>query len=205
VHAGARRIGIPMPGHPVSAAEASQVGEDARELERMVEAHDVIFLLTDTRESRWLPTLLAAAHRKLALTVALGFDSLVVMRHGMPAEPAAPPASRLGCYFCNDVVGPANSMLRRTLDQQCTVSRPGLAMVASALAVELMVTLLHHPRRGAADADLVGDDEAASGEEVKSPLGGVPHQIRGSLPLFRTTCMRGSAFDRCTACSRRVP
>jgi len=204
VHAGARRIGIPMPGHPVSAAEASQVGEDARELERMVEAHDVIFLLTDTRESRWLPTLLAAAHRKLALTVALGFDSLVVMRHGMPAEPAAPPASRLGCYFCNDVVGPANSMLRRTLDQQCTVSRPGLAMVASALAVELMVTLLHHPRRGAADADLVGDDEAASGEEAKSPLGGVPHQIRGSLPLFRTTCMRGSAFDRCTACSATV-
>ena len=146
VLAKAHQISIPMPGHAVGKEEVERVAADCERLSQLVQEHDVssfpwlelqplesllapvhsrqvVFLLTDTRESRWLPSLLAAAHDKLVINSALGFDSLLVMRHGMRGQNQG---DRLGCYFCNDVVAPANSMLRRTLDQQCTVSRPGV-------------------------------------------------------------------------------
>jgi hypothetical protein len=99
---------------------------------------------------------LCASKRKPCINVALGFDTFVVMRHGLspnpdPAagqnpspNPAAEAASggavdgggcrgggvgpNLGCYFCNDVVAPMNSTRNRTLDQQCTATRPGLGL-----------------------------------------------------------------------------
>ena len=48
---------IPMPGHPVPDAELPRVLDDTRRLEDLIDAHDCVYLLTDTRESRWLPTL----------------------------------------------------------------------------------------------------------------------------------------------------
>ena len=71
-----------MPGHPVSDADREEVLSDVRALEQLVDAHDVVFLLTDTRESRWLPTLMCAAKDTLLINAALGFDSYLVMRHG---------------------------------------------------------------------------------------------------------------------------
>jgi ubiquitin-like modifier-activating enzyme ATG7 len=94
------------------------------------------------------------------MTVALGFDTFLVMRHGLsPSEHAevvekqGPSANRLGCYFCNDVIAPRNSLQDRTLDQQCTVSRPALCTMASSIGVELVVSMLNHPLRNGALAN----------------------------------------------------
>lgn len=60
-------MSIPMPGHPVSFSQAtvSQAQKDVEQLEKLISEHDVIFLLMDTRESRWLPTVIAASKRKV--------------------------------------------------------------------------------------------------------------------------------------------
>lgn len=110
-----------MPGHAVGNNKEAldSLFNDIDELEEQIKAHDVIFLLTDSRESRWLPTVMANAHQKICFTIALGFETFVVMRHGLPADVHNPVVNgeRLGCYFCNDVVAPRNSVADRTLDQ----------------------------------------------------------------------------------------
>lgn len=60
-------MSIPMPGHPVNFSQAtlSQAQKDVEQLEKLISEHDVVFLLMDTRESRWLPTVIAASKRKV--------------------------------------------------------------------------------------------------------------------------------------------
>ncbi|KAI8534585.1 hypothetical protein RHMOL_Rhmol10G0102100 [Rhododendron molle] len=217
-------MGIPMPGHPVPSQEEDSVLQDCRRLQVLIDSHDAIFLLTDTRESRWLPTLLCANSNKIAITAALGFDSFLVMRHGsgpistvtdFEAQDMRTLAAkmgnfslidgdkeqRLGCYFCNDVVAPIDSTANRTLDQQCTVTRPGLAPIASALAVELLVGILHHPHRICAKAEFANSTDSGS---IEQPLGILPHQVRGSLSQFSQMTLVGHASNSCTACCTAV-
>jgi ubiquitin-like modifier-activating enzyme ATG7 len=223
-------LSIPMPGH---AGESHQVIAEAVEaLDKLVQECDVVFLLTDTRESRWLPTIMAAAYDKMLINAALGLDSWLVMRHGgggVATDSSSssfnscrdPPdtatarllSQRLGCYFCNDIVAPENSTKNRTLDQQCTVTRPGLAPIASSMAVEMMVALLHHddgtraPAPAAAMSNYsptVSAADGASSSSSISPLGVIPHQVRGSLVSYTMMKPTVPAFKSCTGCSGGV-
>jgi len=56
---------IPMPGHPTSESTLSQVKQDYNTLVQEVQDCDVMFLLLDTRESRWLPTVLGQKYGKV--------------------------------------------------------------------------------------------------------------------------------------------
>ena len=96
-------ISIPMAGHPIM--DEAVVKSDFEALQRLIEEHDAIFLLMDTRESRWLPTVMGKAADKVVMSAALGFDSFVAMRHGTSSPNLG---QELGCYFCNDVVAPVD-------------------------------------------------------------------------------------------------
>lgn len=206
------QLNIPMPGHPVGNALLKETKEAFDTLEKLVDEHDVIFLLTDSRESRWLPTLLAGAKNKLAFNAALGFDSYLVMRHGIFCDDGSTPdfavdripGKHLGCYFCNDVTAPGNSMADRTLDQQCTVTRPGVSAIAGALVVELMVSVLQHPLRGDASALLHVTNGKETNDVDGCLLGSVPHSIRGFLPSWDQITPATHRFANCIACSQKV-
>jgi ubiquitin-like modifier-activating enzyme ATG7 len=97
-------LSVPMVGHAI--LDEAKTKEEFDKLRDLIYEHDVVFLLFDSRESRWLPTLMAKAAGKLVLNAALGFESFVVMRQGL--KPNEEGDVELGCYFCNDVFAPGN-------------------------------------------------------------------------------------------------
>ena len=213
---------VPMPAHPISSSTELDVKKQYDKLEELIKSHDVIYLLMDTRESRWLPTVIAAQNSKLVINSALGFDSFLVMRHGIPncrqyddcntallQNSILVNGGELGCYFCNDVVAPGNSTTDRTLDQQCTVTRPGVSYIAASLAVELMISTLQHPKESLAPAPIIQNISSEENVELKneaeSILGSiVPHSIRGSLHSLTQFLPTTRAFNHCTACSPKI-
>ena len=104
--------------------------------------------------------------------------------------------NHLGSYFCIPLRKP-----RATGEEQCAGTRPGLAPMASAMAVELLMALLHHPlgadaptptpawRGGGRAAEGAGTFSPGLGEGgyrsmPSLPLGSSPHQIRGLLVYY---------------------
>lgn len=221
---------VPMLGHPI--VDESKTKANFEQLGKLIDEHDAIFLLMDTRESRWLPTVMGKAKGKIVLNAALGFDTFVVMRHGLKPTGDGKGEEELGCYFCNDVVAPADvspppqtplsfkrtntntpqSLSNATLDQQCTVTRPGIAPLASSLLVELLVSILQHPLQSRAPVDPSKNPPLPSPSSSHPslptpfvhPLGAVPHTIRGTLHDFNNRLVEGKPYDCCSACSERV-
>lgn len=108
---------VPMPGHVVGTSMLETTRASYDKLDELYDRHDVVFLLLDSREARWLPTLMCASRGRIAINAALGFDSYTVQRHGtrqelQPGSPDVglqnPGGKDLGCYFCNDVTQPGN-------------------------------------------------------------------------------------------------
>nr|XP_026493535.1 ubiquitin-like modifier-activating enzyme ATG7 [Vanessa tameamea] len=201
---------IPMPGHPIGESLKDETVTNIELLTEAIKDHDVIFLLLDTREARWLPTLISAHYGKITINAALGFDSYLVMRHGISSAQEETSINstfvsgdQLGCYFCNDVTAPGNSLKDRTLDQQCTVSRAGVAAIAGALAVELLVGTLQHPLRVKAPAVYNLTDEELD-PKLQGVLGPIPHSIRGFLHSHQTVLPTCTKFKQCIACSEVV-
>lgn len=97
---------------------------------------------------------------------------------------------RLSCYFCNDIATPINSVKDRTLDQQCTVTRPGLSFISTAYTTELLMAQLHHPLGVACPA----------AEDVKNlqenDFGIIPQHIRGTISGLDIDIYYGRAFDQ---------
>lgn len=59
---------IPMPGHPVGESMMKSTIENIEKIKKLIQEHDVIYMLTDSRESRWLPTVLGAYYDKVNIT-----------------------------------------------------------------------------------------------------------------------------------------
>lgn len=99
-------------------------------------------------------------------------------------------------------------MADRTLDQQCTVTRPGLSYVSSGFAVELLVNLVSHPLGNNAPGYHADEPAIYKGKPIEIPqdadMGIVPQHIRGSVGYFETKVMQSSAFDYCLACSKPI-
>ena len=100
-------LSVPMAGHPIM--DEYKTKSDFETLRQLILDHDAVFQLMDSRESRWLPTVIGKSGRKIVMNAALGFDSFIAMRHG--AHDPQQPGQELGCYFCNDVVAPVDVSL----------------------------------------------------------------------------------------------
>lgn len=68
VQAAGHVLQIPMPGHAVGGGDSARekVLESIHKIVDLIKSHDILFLITDSRESRWLCTMLGAFYGKVS-------------------------------------------------------------------------------------------------------------------------------------------
>ena len=160
---------IPLPGRTLATEEAKvSYLEQISKLDKIISNHDIIFLLTDSRESRWYPTFFSKLYDKICITSAIGFDSFVAIRHGTKKD-------NLGCYFCSDIVSPIDTSGNRSLDQQCTISRPGVSAICAGVTSELAISILQ-------SGNSLGVD--------------TPHSIRGNISDYNFMRLSSESFKQ---------
>ena len=138
-----------------------------------------MFLLTDSRESIWYPTVIVNTCNKLVITAAIGFDSYLVIHLGNNQN-------KLGCYFCTDINKPGDTSGNRTLNQQCTIYRPVASMICSGLATELSMSCYNSAlNNGEKDED-------------------IPHQLRCNLLNYEIQHFYFKYDTTCVACSDNI-
>ena len=54
-----------MPGHPIGESQMDDTKRNVEQVEKLIKEHDAVFLLLDSREARWLPTMISSRHSKV--------------------------------------------------------------------------------------------------------------------------------------------
>lgn len=177
-------IHIPYPGLGYFNEESkNKILDNIENIEKLIIEHDSIFLLTDSRESRWLPTVICKRYNKTCITAAIGYDSFVIINHSSILKDNHNNITNISaCYFCNDIISPIDTSKNRTLDMQCTISRPGISSICSGLAVELFI-----------------NDIECMSKETK-----MPNSLRGNINTFEIIQINSASFSKCIACSDNI-